>query len=147
MDNGANISSKFGVSTYGCRNSKSRHYVYMHTIFIVAQIFSTHVHEKSTSYHCAYMYIHTILIVAWIFSVYVSRNSDICTDLLILEFLQTYPKQLCVFIRNLCIYTLPYNYPTQFVVSETRNHTLVWAGHWSFLPMTISAHNLYVPEL
>ena len=35
----ANISSNFGVSAYGRRNSKSRHCAYIRTILIVVQIF------------------------------------------------------------------------------------------------------------
>ena len=69
----ANISSNFGVSAYGRRNSKPRHCAYIRTILIVERIFSAYVRGYSKSRHCAY--IRTFLIVARIFCAYVRGNS------------------------------------------------------------------------
>ena len=70
----AYISSEFGVSAHGPRNSKSHHChcVYMHTILIVARKFSAYVNGNFKSRHRIYM--HTILIVARKFSAYIHGN-------------------------------------------------------------------------
>ena len=77
--NGVNFSSKFGVSTYGCKTPvlDDLHMVDTFVVFkpIQAAGVSAHICRNSKTLQCAYM--HKTVIVQRRFSAYIHRNSKI----------------------------------------------------------------------